>query len=124
VAITDDGHSHEDLLEQLRQMMSLNSMLSEQLTVCEGQLSLYKDRLMEVNRRNPVAAAPWTRRDSISSTHSVDGFDGFDGINGIDRLSAPGGTGRIQRGHDAVVDHLAAQDPGQGLLRRDCPGQV
>ena len=91
VAITDDGHSHEDLLEQLRQMMSLNSMLSEQLTVCEGQLSLYKDRLMEVNRRNPVAAAPWTRRDSISSTHSVDGFDGIDGINGIDRLSALGG---------------------------------
>mgnify|MGYP002628986121 CR=1 FL=1 len=91
VAITDDGHSHEDLLEQLRQMMSLNSMLSEQLTVCEGQLSLYKDRLMEVNRRNPVAAAPWTRRDSISSTYSVDGFDGIDGINGIDRLSALSG---------------------------------
>lgn len=88
VAITDDGHSHEDLLEQLRQMMSLNSMLSEQLTACEGQLSLYKDRLMEANRRNPVAAAPLMRRDSISSTHSVDGFDG---INGIDRLSGLSG---------------------------------
>lgn len=97
--------SQDELLLQLKQLTAVNAMLMEQLNSCERQLELYKDRLMQVNRRNPVMA---TRTPADGTTPEASSRNGSMQTSGNNSRSVtPQLAGADVTAPESVVDTAA-----------------